>query len=74
MPYVWDGHDNATRVQETGHGMKMDRYAWTDDDLARGIETMLNDQDMQAILAQTSRHMRAQDGPTRAAELLCKLL
>lgn len=54
--------------------MKMDRYAWTDDDLARGIETMLNDQDMQAILAQTSRHMRAQDGPTRAAELLCKLL
>ena len=23
MPYVWDGHDNATRVQETGHGFKL---------------------------------------------------
>ena len=31
MPYVWDGHDNATRVQETGHGFKMDRYDWTDE-------------------------------------------
>ncbi len=74
MPYVWDGHDNATRVQETGHGLKMDRYAWTDDDLAHSIETMLTDQDMQGRLAQTSSHMRAQDGPTRAAELLCNLL
>ena len=26
LPYVWDGHDNATRVQETGHGLKMHRY------------------------------------------------
>ncbi|MBT4890110.1 MAG: glycosyltransferase, partial [Rhodospirillales bacterium] len=25
MPYVWDGHDNATRVEETGHGFKMHR-------------------------------------------------
>lgn len=53
---------------------RMDRYAWTDDELARGIETMLTDQDMQARLAQTSRHMRAQDGPTGADELLCNLL
>ena len=30
MPYVWDGHDNATRVQETGHGLKLSRYDWTD--------------------------------------------
>ena len=35
MPYVWDGHDNATRVQETGHGFKMPRYDWTEDQLDR---------------------------------------
>ncbi len=29
MPYVWDGHDNATRVQETGHGFGFHRYDWT---------------------------------------------
>ncbi|TGP49077.1 glycosyl transferase family 1, partial [bacterium M00.F.Ca.ET.229.01.1.1] len=33
MPYVWDGHDNATRVQETGHGFGMPRYDWTDAEL-----------------------------------------
>jgi len=74
MPYVWDGHDNATRVQETGHGLKMDRYKWSDADLARGLESMLNDANMQSRLAQTSAHMKAQDGPTRAAELLSRLL
>jgi UDP:flavonoid glycosyltransferase YjiC (YdhE family) len=35
MPYVWDGHDNATRVQETGHGFKLDRYNWTEEELSR---------------------------------------
>jgi MGT family glycosyltransferase len=74
MPYVWDGHDNATRVQETGHGLKMDRYEWSDEDLARGLESMLNDVKMQARLKQTSAHMKSQDGPTRAAELLSRLL
>ena len=38
MPYVWDGHDNATRVEETGHGFKLDRYGWTDEQLAGLIE------------------------------------
>jgi MGT family glycosyltransferase len=74
MPYVWDGHDNATRVQETGHGLKMDRYEWSDEDLARGLESILNDVKMRARLKQTSAHMKSQDGPTRAAELLSRLL
>ena len=38
MPYVWDGHDNATRVEETGHGFKLDRYDWTDEELAGKID------------------------------------
>ncbi|MEE9597820.1 MAG: nucleotide disphospho-sugar-binding domain-containing protein, partial [Acidiferrobacterales bacterium] len=74
MPYVWDGHDNATRVQETGHGLKMDRYAWSDGDLAHNIETLLTDGTMREKLAATSAHMCAQDGPTKAASLLDGLL
>ena len=74
MPYVWDGHDNATRVQETGHGLKMDRYAWNEEDLARGIANVLSDSAMHKKLASTSSHMRAQDGPSKAAALLDKLL
>lgn len=70
LPYVWDGHDNATRVQETGHGLKMDRYKWREAELAGALETLLTDRAMHTKLRQTSAHMRAQDGTQKAAELL----
>ncbi len=73
MPYVWDGHDNATRVQETGHGLKMHRSDWTDGELARNLSTLLTDRAMQQKLAATSAHMQARHGPTKAAELLDRL-
>ena len=46
MPYVWDGHDNATRVQETRHGLKMHRADWRDEDLAAALETLIHDRAM----------------------------
>jgi MGT family glycosyltransferase len=74
MPYVWDGHDNATRVQETGHGFKMPRYDWSDAELVAKIETCLTDPAMQKKLAATSAQMQAQNGPEKAAGLLEGLL
>ena len=74
MPYVWDGHDNATRVQETGHGFSLDRYEWTDADLAAKVEAMLTDTAMQERLSATSAHMRARHGPAKAAGILSGLL
>jgi MGT family glycosyltransferase len=70
MPYVWDGHDNATRVQETGHGFKLDRYRWTDDELRDRITKLLTDRSMKARLARTSKTMRARHGPTKAARVI----
>jgi MGT family glycosyltransferase len=70
MPYVWDGHDNAMRVQETGHGFKMDRYAWTEDELAGKVMAMLGDRKMRARLKATSKSMRARHGPTKAARII----
>ena len=74
MPYVWDGHDNATRVQETGHGFKMPRYDWTEADLIAKLDACLSDSAMQAKLKATSAHMQAQNGPEKAATLLEALL
>ena len=74
MPYVWDGHDNATRVEETGHGFKLDRYDWDDELLASRIDTALTDENMKAKLATTSAHMQGRHGPTRAAEILDGIL
>ncbi len=74
MPYVWDGHDNATRVEETGHGFKMHRSNWQPEELLGKIDACLNDPAIQAKMASTSAHMQAFDGPKRAAEYLDQLL
>lgn len=74
MPYVWDGHDNATRVQETGHGLKMHRANWTDEELGAALDTLLHDREMAARLERASALMKASPGPAKAAELLDKLL
>lgn len=74
MPYVWDGHDNATRVQETGHGFKMPRYDWTDADLAAKLDACVNDPAMKAKLAATSASMQSENGPAKAAVILDTLV
>ena len=74
MPYVWDGHDNARRVAETGHGFHLHRNQWTDDELALSIERMLTDRVVREKLAATSAHMQAHHGPTQAAAILDTLI
>lgn len=74
MPYVWDGHDNATRLEETGHGFKLDRYGWTDGELAEKINMMLTGKRMKAKLRTTSKQMRAGKGPAKAARVIDGLM
>ena len=74
MPYVWDGHDNATRVQETGHGLKLSRYDWSDAELASSLDTLLRDEAVQRRLRDTSTQMQARCGARKAAEILDDLM
>ncbi|MFM7273772.1 MAG: nucleotide disphospho-sugar-binding domain-containing protein [Gammaproteobacteria bacterium] len=74
MPYVWDGHDNATRIQETGHGLKLPRYDWSDADLGAALHTLLNDAPMRRKLADTRAFMQSGHGPQKAARVLDALL
>jgi MGT family glycosyltransferase len=74
MPYVWDGHDNATRVQETGHGLKMHRANWTEGELAANVQTLQSDPAMKAKLAATSKLMQSRHGPSKAAAILDRLV
>ncbi len=74
MPYVWDGHDNAKRVAETGHGHHLHRNHWKPKELRATIESMLSNKAMQERLAATSAHMRSEHGPTKAAAILDRLL
>jgi MGT family glycosyltransferase len=74
MPYVWDGHDNAMRAQETGHGFRLHRYDWTEAELAAKLSACLTDTAMKARLAATSRAMQAANGPAKAAAILDRLV
>lgn len=74
VPYVWDGHDNATRVEETGHGLKMHRADWTDEELGAALTRILTDPAMAAKLKATAAHMQSRHGPTKAAQLIDQLV
>jgi len=74
MPFAWDGHDNATRVQEIGHGFALSRADWTEAALAARINDCLHDRALRARLAATREHMTAQNGPAKAARLIASLL
>ncbi len=74
MPFCWDGLDNATRIQETGYGLSLPRYTWTEAQLAQAIERALDDREMAARLARVSAHMQSADGRRKAARLIDDLL
>ena len=74
MPYVWDGHDNATRVEETNHGLSLHRYNWTDEQMESSLQRLLDDLIIRDTLSKSSEHMQRQDGPAKAARILTQIL
>lgn len=74
MPYVWDGHDNATRVEETNHGLSLHRYNWTDEQMKSSLQRLLDDLTIRDTLKKSSEHMQRQDGPAKAARILTQIL
>jgi MGT family glycosyltransferase len=74
LPFCWDGLDNATRVRETGYGLQLPRYDWTDGEFASALERLVTDAAMGERLRRLSAHMQAADGRGKAAELIDGLL
>ena len=73
MPYVWDGHDNATRVHETKHGLKMHRSNWQENELLENINFLLTNKEIQGNLENSSKFMQSDNGSSKAASLILDL-
>ena len=73
MPYVWDGHDNAMRVQETKHGIKMHRSNWEEGELLKNIDDTINDKEVSDNLKKASEFMQSDNGAQKAAALILDL-
>ena len=73
LPIFWDQHDNAQRVDETGFGVRLPTYSFTDEALAGAIDGLLRDPELARRLGEASRRLQARPGNARAAELIEEL-
>jgi MGT family glycosyltransferase len=70
LPMFWDQYDNAQRVDETGFGVRLATYDFTDDELTGALERLLADTALRARMAENAAEIRRRDGRTRAADVL----
>lgn len=74
MPYCWDGHDNAKRAAETGTGLRLDRYNWSDAELAEALKRLASDESMHERLKANAARMQAAAGVSVAASAILDLV
>ena len=74
MPFCWDGHDNARRIEDKGYGAQLPRYDWSDDEFAATLDRLMTDEAMHARLATISAHMQKRHGRAKAADILIEIL
>ncbi|MCU1360886.1 MAG: macrolide glycosyltransferase, partial [Ilumatobacteraceae bacterium] len=70
LPLFWDQYDNAQRVHETGFGVRLDTYRFTDDEMTAAIERLLADTDLRSRMAANAATIQSRSGTTRAADLI----
>jgi MGT family glycosyltransferase len=73
LPLFWDQYDNAQRVEESGHGIRLATYEHEPAELTDSIDRLLADEEVGVRLASASRRLQASPGTTRAADLIEKL-
>src|SRR3954463_11921915 len=59
LPIFWDQHDNATRVQETGFGRRLETYHVAAGELTAALDAVLADRVMHERLSAVSRRLAA---------------
>jgi MGT family glycosyltransferase len=70
LPLFWDQYDNAQRVAETGFGVRLDTYRFTEQEMHDALERLLGDEALRAKLEESGQRIREADGVRRAADLI----
>jgi MGT family glycosyltransferase len=70
LPLFWDQCDNAQRIDETGHGIRLQTYAHQPEELTGAIDRLLADSALRARLRATAARLQANPGTTKAADLI----
>lgn len=67
LPLFWDQYDNAQRVHEKGHGIRLATYAFKDEELTGAMDKLLNDSALLAKLNKIGEAVRSRKGIEEAA-------
>jgi UDP:flavonoid glycosyltransferase YjiC (YdhE family) len=70
LPLFWDQYDNAQRLDETGFGVRLPTYDWTEDQLLAATGRLLADTDLAGTMRSNAEAIRADPGRAKAADLL----
>jgi MGT family glycosyltransferase len=70
LPLFWDQYDNAQRVAETGFGIRLDTYRFTEEEMHAAIERLHADTALRRRTSELGDAIRARAGTRRAADLL----
>lgn len=73
LPLFWDQYDNAQRVDELGFGVRLETYAFEEEQLTAAIAKLLSDESMKPRLQSVSQQLQASPGNVRAADLIERL-
>ncbi|MEU4243684.1 glycosyltransferase [Actinoplanes sp. NPDC026619] len=73
LPLFWDQYDNAQRVHETGYGIRLDTYGFSDAELHSAIDRLVGDDALRVRISADGEAIRAADGVRVAADAIEKL-
>ena len=74
MPLFCDQFDNAQRVHEKGFGIRLNPYRCTKEELAKSIDSLINNNDLLLKLKKISNRMKAEAKSERVCELIEKVV
>jgi MGT family glycosyltransferase len=70
LPIFWDQHDNAQRVDETAHGIRLPTYSFEAEQLTGAIDRLLGDEVVRRRIGEASVRLRSRPGTQVAAGLI----
>jgi MGT family glycosyltransferase len=73
LPLFWDQYDNAQRVHETGHGVRLPTYTFEEADLLDAVEQLLAETATHERMQRVSTRVQAHSGRVRGASLIEQL-
>ena len=73
LPLFWDQYENAQRIHELGFGVRLDTYAFADEELTAAVDRLLADVALRERLTDLGAVIRARDGLRVGADVIEKV-